>query len=105
MYQAKTHGKDSFELFNVAMREQSQTRLTLENDLHYALERQEFELFYQPILSLASEQIIGFEALLRWHHPQCGLVSPTEFYPRCGRDRPDPTDWSLGALRSVPATG
>jgi EAL domain-containing protein (putative c-di-GMP-specific phosphodiesterase class I) len=79
MYQAKTHGKDRLELFTVTMREQAQTRLALENDLHYALERQEFELLYQPILSLASDQITGFEALLRWHHPQRGLISPSEF--------------------------
>lgn len=81
MYQAKTLGKNRFELFTVAMREQAQNRLALENDLHHALERQEFEIFYQPILSLASDQIIGFEALLRWHHPQRGLVAPNEFIP------------------------
>ena len=81
MYQAKTHGKDRLELFTVTMREQAQTRLALENDLHYALERQEFEILYQPILSLASDRIVGFEALLRWHHPQRGLISPTEFIP------------------------
>lgn len=81
MYQAKTHGKDCYELFSVAMREQAQSRLALENDLYHALEREEFELFYQPILSLASDKIIGFEALLRWHHPQRGLVSPAEFIP------------------------
>jgi EAL domain-containing protein (putative c-di-GMP-specific phosphodiesterase class I) len=81
MYQAKTNGKARTELFNLEMRDQAQKRLELESDLRDALERAEFELHYQPILSLQSDGITGFEALLRWNHPQHGLVSPAEFIP------------------------
>ena len=81
MYQAKALGKAQFTLFSVAMRTQALTRLALESDLRQALARQELELYYQPILALPAEQITGFEALLRWHHPTRGLVSPLEFIP------------------------
>jgi diguanylate cyclase (GGDEF)-like protein len=81
MYQAKTQGKGRAAVFSINMREQAQTRLELENDLHYALARNELELFYQPIMALQSDQITGFEALLRWRHPVRGLVSPNEFIP------------------------
>ena len=81
MYKAKVHGKARYEVFKLTMREQAQTRIELENDLRYALERQELKLEYQPIVALPSEQITGFEALLRWHHPQRGLIAPLEFIP------------------------
>lgn len=81
MYQAKIQGKARSEVFSMRMREQAHTRLTLENDLRTVLERHELELYYQPILALRSDFIIGFEALLRWHHPQRGLIAPAEFIP------------------------
>ena len=56
-------------------------RLTMETELRRAVDRQEFELHYQPVVSLQSGQIEGFEALVRWNHPQRGLVSPGEFIP------------------------
>ena len=58
-----------------------QSRRQLEADLHHALARQEFELFYQPILRLCTGEAAGFEALIRWRHPHRGLVSPAEFMP------------------------
>lgn len=79
MYEAKKHGKARSEVFAVTMRAHAQNRLTLANDLHQVIERNELELYYQPILSLQSNQITGFEALLRWHHPARGLVVPNEF--------------------------
>ncbi len=81
MYQAKSFGKARYVLFNQEMYEQHLKVSQLDSDLHYALERKEFELYYQPIISLGSEQLAGFEALIRWHHPQRGLVSPSEFIP------------------------
>lgn len=81
MYKAKIHGKARYEVFKVTMREQAQTRIELESDLRYALERHELKLDYQPIIALPSEQITGFEALLRWHHPQRGIIAPLDFIP------------------------
>jgi diguanylate cyclase (GGDEF)-like protein/PAS domain S-box-containing protein len=81
MYRAKSLGKARFEVFDADMRASVMARLQLETDLRRALEREEFQNFYQPIVSLSSGQIVGFEALLRWHHPTRGMVSPGEFIP------------------------
>jgi len=79
MYRAKSLGKARFEVFDADMRASVMARLQLETDLRGALEREEFRNFYQPIVSLDSGQIVGFEALLRWQHPTRGLVGPEEF--------------------------
>ena len=79
MYRAKSLGKARFEVFDADMRASILARLQLETDLRGALERKEFRNFYQPIVSLDSGQIVGFEALLRWQHPTRGLVGPEEF--------------------------
>jgi EAL domain-containing protein (putative c-di-GMP-specific phosphodiesterase class I) len=81
MYRAKTLGKARFEVFDSTMNTQLMARLQLETDLQRALQRQEFQLHYQPIVSLKSNKITGFEALLRWHRPKYGLVSAAEFIP------------------------
>ncbi len=81
MYQAKAQGRGQSVLFDPAMHEQVSTRLTLENDLQRAIARQELTLHYQPIVDLATHQLIGFEALVRWHHPRWGLISPAQFIP------------------------
>ncbi len=81
MYHAKALGKAQWTRFSVEMRAQAMTRLALESDLRQVLVREELELYYQPIVALPGEQITGFEALLRWHHPTRGLVSPLEFIP------------------------
>jgi diguanylate cyclase (GGDEF)-like protein len=81
MYEAKSAGKTHFAIFTTEMQTHTHTRLMLEKDLRIALERQEFTLVYQPILRLASDQILGFEALLRWKHPTLGMVSPATFIP------------------------
>jgi diguanylate cyclase (GGDEF)-like protein len=81
MYKAKTMGKARIEQFHPSMRERAMTRLEMENDLRQALERGEFHLLYQPIVSLTSNQISGMEALIRWRHPQRGIVLPAEFIP------------------------
>jgi len=68
-------------VFDESLRGRAAARLALENDLRHALQRQEFELFYQPKFNAASQRLVGAEALLRWRHPQRGLVSPAEFIP------------------------
>lgn len=79
MYRAKSLGKARYEMFDADMRASVLARLQLEMDLRRAIERGEFSNFYQPIVSLASGEIVGFEALLRWQHPTRGLIGPKEF--------------------------
>ncbi len=81
MYRAKSLGKARHELFDSGMHTRAVALLQLETDLRWAMERQEFELHYQPIVSLSSGKVTGFEALVRWRHPERGLVSPAEFIP------------------------
>lgn len=81
MYKAKTKGKGCFQIFDQVMQGASVQRLRLENDLRRALERHEFLVHYQPIVDLKTERITGFEALVRWRHPEQGMVSPIEFIP------------------------
>jgi diguanylate cyclase (GGDEF)-like protein/PAS domain S-box-containing protein len=81
MYRAKALGKARYEVFDADMRASITHRLQLETDLRHALERREFRNFYQPIISLETGAIAGFEALLRWQHPVRGLLAPGEFIP------------------------
>jgi diguanylate cyclase (GGDEF)-like protein/PAS domain S-box-containing protein len=81
MYRAKATGKARYEVFNTTMHTRAAALLQLETDLRRGLERQEFQLHYQPIVLLKTGEINGFEALIRWQHPQRGLVSPAEFIP------------------------
>jgi diguanylate cyclase (GGDEF)-like protein/PAS domain S-box-containing protein len=81
MYQAKANGKARFEIFEHDMNENSFNLLQKENDLRRALERKEFRVFYQPIYNLQTQEIVEFEALIRWIHPEKGIVSPTDFIP------------------------
>jgi len=79
MYHAKDAGKSTYRFFTDEMRLRAEKRLTIENSLRRALERGEFTLHYQPLIDLADCRITGVEALLRWRHPELGLVGPTEF--------------------------
>jgi diguanylate cyclase (GGDEF)-like protein len=79
MYRAKDRGKARYEIFNTAMHTRAVTLLRLETDLRRALENEELCVYYQPIVSVANGQLHGFEALVRWHHPERGIVSPTDF--------------------------
>src|SRR6185369_554636 len=81
MYLAKEEGKNNFRFFSPEVRSQSIERLILEADLRRALERNEFTLHYQPKIQVATGQISGFEALLRWTHSKLGNLPPTEFIP------------------------
>ena len=81
MYAAKSQGRGNFQFFSAAMNSATHERLLLENRLWQALEHNEFELYLQPQIELASGRIIGAEALLRWHHPELGMVGPDRFIP------------------------
>ena len=79
LYRAKAEGRGVYRMFEPAMDAHLQQRRILELDLHRALEAQEFELFYQPLVNVASHRICGFEALMRWNHPTRGLLDPDQF--------------------------
>jgi diguanylate cyclase (GGDEF)-like protein len=81
MYEAKLSGKNCWVFFDPAMRERISERHRMESDLRLAIARQEFYLVYQPIISLSDRRLIGYEALLRWKHPERGLVPPLDFIP------------------------
>ncbi|MEG4486188.1 EAL domain-containing protein [Microcoleus sp. D2_18a_B4] len=81
MYYAKAQGRGRYEVFDPAMQTIAMTRLQLENDLRRAIALQEFCVHYQPIVSLSTGQLSGFEALVRWHHPSGRIYPPAEFIP------------------------
>lgn len=81
MYRAKQRGRNNYEFYTEEMNIQVFARLALERDLRRALDQEEFLLYYQPQVDLATGGIVGVEALLRWQHPELGLVSPAKFIP------------------------
>jgi diguanylate cyclase (GGDEF)-like protein/PAS domain S-box-containing protein len=81
MNRAKEQGRGNYQLYSPQMNDKALLRLKLENRLRRALERDEFRLHYQPQIDFVTGRITGMEALLRWHHPEFGLVSPAEFVP------------------------
>jgi diguanylate cyclase (GGDEF)-like protein len=81
LYRAKGDGRGTFRFFEPAMDQQMQTRRIMEQDLRKALPAGEFELYYQPVVNLAANEISGFEALIRWNHPTQGLIAPGTFIP------------------------
>jgi diguanylate cyclase (GGDEF)-like protein/PAS domain S-box-containing protein len=81
MYYAKTRGKARLELFDEGMRGRAVARLELESDLRNAIDENHFVVYYQPEVSLTTGKVVGYEALVRWNHPQRGMVMPGEFLP------------------------
>ena len=81
MYRAKERGGARTELFDTAMRDRAVRAITIEQELQHGLERGELRLYYQPLVSLDSGEMVGAEALLRWDHPERGLLTPDEFLP------------------------
>ncbi len=81
MYRAKQHGKARHEIFDGEMHKHATSVLQLETDMRHALERGEFFIHYQPIVALDDFKLCGFEALVRWQHPERGFISPVEFIP------------------------
>ena len=81
MYKAKEQGGSSYQTYSKSMTTTALQRLTLENDLRRALDRDEFEIHYQPIVDAYTSTVVGAEALIRWRHPELGLLLPSEFIP------------------------
>lgn len=81
MYRAKDEGGNSFQFYSREMTHKTMERVDIGNALSRALERHEFELFYQPKIDIKSGEMVGMEALIRWHHPEHGLIPPTRFIP------------------------
>jgi diguanylate cyclase (GGDEF)-like protein/PAS domain S-box-containing protein len=81
MYRAKAHGRARYAIFQPGMHSKAVALLQIETDLRRAIERHELQLHYQPIVSLRTRQVTGFEALIRWAHPQRGMIAPSEFVP------------------------
>lgn len=81
LYDAKANGKNQYQLYhpNIVVKDDSHLRIS--NDLHRAIEREEFEIYYQPQVDVIKKRIFGFEALLRWNHPHFGMIPPSEFIP------------------------
>ena len=92
LYRAKHAGKGRYEFFKAEMDSQARERRTLESELGVALENNEFELYYQPLLDVNTKSPTGFEALIRWNHPIRGIVSPGEFIPLAE---------SIGAIKAI----
>ncbi len=81
MYQAKGFGHSKYQFYNEEMHQMEYAKLALHNDLQLALQRQEFLLYYQPQVEIATGTVCGLEALLRWRHPSLGMISPEKFIP------------------------
>jgi len=81
LYRTKEDGRNGYQVYSLTMNSQASELLTMENNLHQALERGEFVLHYQPQINIATGKITGMEALVRWQHPEFGLVSPATFIP------------------------
>ena len=79
MYRAKEAGRDNYQFFSIEMNVAIQRQLKIENELRLALQNDEFELYYQPKVKLDTQQVFGFEALIRWNHPTRGVVAPNDF--------------------------
>jgi diguanylate cyclase (GGDEF)-like protein len=81
LYKVKSQGRNNYQFYHSAINTHASELLILENSLHYALERQEFEIYYQPQVNISTGEITKMEALLRWRHPKLGLISPGKFIP------------------------
>ena len=81
MYHAKEQGRDNYQFYTPSLHARASRQMELEGSIYGALEREEFELNYQPVVDINTGRIVGMESLLRWHHPEQGLVSPDEFIP------------------------
>lgn len=105
LYSAKNSGRNSFQVFKAELEAAVASKQQMVNDLHKGLRMQQFELYYQPQFDLNTQKIVGCEALLRWHHPERGFVSPVEFIPvaeQTGLIIPM-GDWVLGEATAVVA--
>jgi diguanylate cyclase (GGDEF)-like protein len=102
MYRAKARGKSAYVIFDEAMHAAARARLKIETDLRFALERGEFRVYYQPIVDLRSGLVQGCEALVRWQHPERGLLLPAQFPRRGGGSWTDCRARLVGARVDLP---
>ena len=106
MYRAKAHGRQRFEIFDERLHQEALHLLDMESDLRHAIQRREFEPHFQPIVDLRDGRIMGFESLLRWRHPQRGLLLPGEFLKVAEENGSvEQIDWQMLAAtcRDIPA--
>ena len=89
MYRAKERGRGRYELFDEAMRIERHDRVRTETELRRALDRGELEVYYQPVIDLATGRPVSTEALVRWEHPERGLLAAARVHPDRRGDRPD----------------
>jgi diguanylate cyclase (GGDEF)-like protein/PAS domain S-box-containing protein len=118
LYHAKDQGRDCYQFFKPELNVRAVERQSIESGLHSALDRREFELFYQPMMNLKTGAIVGAEALIRWRHPDRGLVEPAQFVPiaeDCGLIKPigrwvlheacrQAQAWQDAGLRPIPVS-
>ncbi len=81
MYRAKNRGGNTFQFYTIDMSLQADERMNLQHSLNHAMERDEFKLYFQPKTNVQTGKVVGMEALLRWHHPEMGVVEPSKFIP------------------------
>ncbi len=81
LYRAKDGGRGRVDIFNKDMHEKAKQVMQMENDLRFAIEKNHFEVYFQPVVDISKNSIFGFEALLRWNHPDMGFISPENFIP------------------------
>ena len=81
MYRAKAQGKSCYRVFDPAMKRDAHQRLSIENEMRHSIERNDFEVYYQPIVNLQTSQVVGLEALVRWQHPTLGYIAPDRYLP------------------------
>jgi diguanylate cyclase (GGDEF)-like protein/PAS domain S-box-containing protein len=98
LYAAKAAGRGSWQLYDVRLQEAATARRLLEEELRVAIRDGQFRLLYQPVVRVSDLEVCGFEALIRWHHPRRGLVTPDDFIPFAERNRliQPITEWALG---------
>jgi diguanylate cyclase (GGDEF)-like protein/PAS domain S-box-containing protein len=87
MYEAKKSGKNSYVFYTPAMTEAISSQIVMDHDLQHAIENDEFSIYFQPQIHFATEKTVGLEALVRWQHPQKGLIPPLSFIPRAEENR------------------
>ena len=102
MYAAKRQGGSKAVVFEIALHDAAVSTMRIEQDLFRAFENDEFEIYYQPLVTLPDRKIAGFEALLRWRHPARGWISPARLHPGGRGKRPDSPSRRMGFGRSHP---